>query len=38
MIRSIDKQKIWGSQRYLKIGYITLATLVFGIGGWMTFA
>lgn len=38
MIGNIDKQKIWGSQRYLKIGYITLATLVFGIGGWMTFA
>lgn len=38
MIQNIDKEKLWGSQRYLRFGYITLGILVFGIGGWMTFA
>ncbi len=38
MIESIDKNKLWGSQKYLKLGYATLAVLVFGLGGWMVFA
>lgn len=38
MIEKIDKSKLWGSNRHLRIGYFTLFLLVFGLGGWMMFA